>query len=109
MVETFNAWATREPQPAAGTLVQTTDPEVSGGAHPHIGAFEFNLRGTTIRTQAFGNVVYHFQRVLDVIAALDADGRADVDALLARTGGGELMSTGIERRIQSAHYRLLLA
>ena len=108
MVETFNAWATREPRLAAGTLVQA-DQKGNGGAHPNLGAFEFNLRGTTIRTQAFGNVVHHFQRVLDVIAALDDGGRASFDALIARTGGSELMLTKIERRIQSEHYRLLLA
>ncbi|MCY4386826.1 MAG: glutathione S-transferase C-terminal domain-containing protein [Desulfurellaceae bacterium] len=108
MVETFNAWANRDPQPVSGTLVQA-DPEGTGGAHPNLGAFEFNLRGTIIKTQAFANVVYHFQRVLDVVASLDQSGRTKFEALVAQTGGSELMATRIERRIQSEHYRLSLA
>ena len=108
MLDTFNAWANSEPGRPSGTPIKTSA-ESQGGAHPHLGSFDFKLRGITINTQAFANVVYHFQRVLDVVAALDDDGRANFDALVARTGGSDLMSTKLTRRIKSEHYQFLLA
>ena len=108
MVEMFDAWATRDPRPGPGTLVKA-DPEGTGGAHPNLGEFEFNLRGTTVKTQAFANVVRHFQRLLDVVASLDDADRTKFEALMARTGGTDLMSTKMERRIKSEYYQLFLA
>ncbi|MFT4564844.1 MAG: glutathione S-transferase [Gammaproteobacteria bacterium] len=107
MIDTFSSWAGSEPQLTSGTLVQI-DSDVPGGAYPNLGEFEFNLRGTTVKTQAFANVVYHFQQVLDVIDALDDKGRANFDTFISRTGGSELMSTKPRRRIKSEHYQLLL-
>ena len=108
MIDTFNAWFESDPDRAAGTLIQT-DPDAPIGAHPHIGAFDFELRGVTVHSQAFSNVVYHFQRVLDVIAALDKDGKAKFDSLMARTGGSDLMSANLAHRIKGEHYSFKLA
>ena len=108
MVEMFDAWATRDPRPGPGTLVKA-DPDGTGGAHPNLGEFEFNLRGTTVKTQAFANVVRHFQRLLDVVASLDDADRTKFEALMARTGGTDLMSTQMERRIKTEYYQLFLA
>ncbi len=108
MLDTFNAWAESEPERPAGSLVQT-DPEAPVGAHPHLGEFDFVLRGVPIHSQAFSNVVYHFQRIVDVIAELDDAGRTDFDALMTRTGGSALMSKKLARRIKSEHYCFQLA
>ncbi len=107
MLDTFNAWAESEPERPPGSLVQT-DPQAPVGAHPHVGDFDFVLRGTQIHSQAFSNVVYHFQRVLDVVSEFDNNGKAAFDGLMARTGGAGLMSTTLARRIKSEHYCLLL-
>jgi glutathione S-transferase len=108
MLDSFNAWVESEPGRVSGSAVQT-ETEETGGAHPFLGKFEFDLRGVRIHSQAFSNVVYHFQRVLDVIADLDDRGRADFDALMSRTGGDSLMSTKLARRIKSEHYGFQLA
>ncbi|NNL87306.1 MAG: glutathione S-transferase family protein [Myxococcales bacterium] len=107
MIETFNAWANDDPKPISGTLVKA-DPEGTGGAHPNLGEFEFELRGTKIKTQAFANVVFHFQRLLDVVSSLDDAGRAKFEALVSRTGGTELMASKLGRRMKSENYQLFL-
>lgn len=108
MLDTFNAWADSSASLAAGTPVKASA-DSTGGAHPHLGAFEFDLRGTSITSQAFANVVYHFQRVQDVIAALDTAGRDAFDNLMDRTGGSAVMATPLTRRLQAKNYQLLLA
>ena len=108
MLDTYNAWATDQASLPSGAPVQA-DPDAPAGAHPQLGTFEFNLRGTTIHTEAYANVVYHFQRVADILDALDDDGRGRFDALMARTGGGDLMATRLVRRMKFEYYRFLLA
>ena len=108
MIGTFNAWANQHSSLPAGTPIQA-DPRAPPGAHPQLGAYDFVLRGVTVHSEAYANVVYHFQRVLDTIASLDDNGRANFDALMSRTGGAELMSTTLTRRIKSEYYEILLA
>ncbi len=108
MLDTFNAWVESEPERPAGSLLQA-DPEAPVGAHPHLGEFDFVLRGVQIHSQAFSNVVYHFQRVLDVVAELDENGAADFNSLMTRTGGDGLLSTKLARRIKSDDYCFRLA
>ena len=91
-----------------GTAVQS-DPNAAPGAHPRLGEFDFELRGVEVHSQAFSNVVYHFQRLTDELACLDADGRARFDALVDSTGGTRLMSTTLARRMKSEHYGFQLA
>ena len=105
-IETFNNWVRTE-SPQAGTLVQK-DPEGPVGAHPQLGNFEFELQGTTIKTEAFANVVHHFQRVLDVVDGLDEESRARFDELISQTGGEQMMATRLTHRIKAEYYKLLL-
>ncbi len=108
MLDTFNAWVARDPERPAGSVVQS-DPEAPPGAHPRLGEFDFVLRGVEVHSQAFSNVVHHFQRLADIVAALGEDGRARFEALMARTGGAGLMSTTLARRMKSEHYGFQLA
>jgi hypothetical protein len=108
MLDTYNRWVETDPDRPAGTLIQT-DSQAPIGAHPCIGDFDFHLRGTCIHSQAFSNVVYHFQRVLDVVADLDGDGKAGFESVMENVGGASLMSTRLAHRINSEHYRFLLA
>ncbi len=63
----------------------------------------------SINTQAFANVVFHFQRLLDELASLDDASRAKFEALISGTGGTVLMACKLERRIKSENYQLYLA
>jgi len=103
MINAYNNWVENDPSRPAGTLVQT-DPEAPIGAHPYIGDFDFELRGTCIHSQAFSNVVHHFQRVCDVISTLSDEGKASFEALMESTGGTSLMSTKLARRIKTENY-----
>lgn len=108
MLDTFNAWVASDPERPAGSVVQS-DPEAPPGAHPHLGDFDFGLRGVEVHSQAFSNVVHHFQRLADIVAGLGDDGRAKFETLVARTGGARLMSTTLARRTKSEHYGVQLA
>ena len=108
MLDVFNKWVEDDPSRPVGTLIQT-DPDAPIGAHPRIGDYDFKLRGICIHSQAFSNVVYHFQRVLDVIAALSNDGKIRFDSLMKNVGGDSLMSTKLSRRIKSEHYCFMLS
>ncbi|MGR8949182.1 MAG: glutathione S-transferase family protein [Gammaproteobacteria bacterium] len=108
MIDTFNDWAERNPSLPSGAPVQT-DPQAPPGAHPQLGAFDFELRGVTVHSQAYSNVVYHFQRVLDVVESLDSAGRQKFDTLMLEVGGTELISSQLTRRIKSENYQFLLA
>ena len=108
MLDVFNKWVEDDPSRPVGTLIQT-DPDAPIGAHPRIGDYDFKLRGICIHSQAFSNVVYHFQRVLDVIAALNNDGKIRFDSLMKNVGGDSLMSTKLSRRIKSEHYCFMLS
>lgn len=108
MLDTFNTWAKQHADFPAGTPVQQ-DLNAPPGAHPQLGAFDFELRGTTVHSQAYANVVYHFQRVIDVIDSLDQAGQQQFAALMESVSGSELMSTRLERRLKSEDYKFLLA
>lgn len=108
MLDTFNAWVEKYPDLPSGTVIQE-DPDAPGGAHPSIGQYTFTMRGAEFTSEAFANVVYHFQRVLDVIDTLDDEGKARFDALMERTGGTSLMAAKLNRRIKSEYYGFQLA
>ncbi|MEM7543038.1 MAG: glutathione S-transferase family protein [Pseudomonadota bacterium] len=108
MLETFNRWIESDPKPSSGDLAQR-DQNAPVGAHPQLGAFDFELQGTVIHSQAFANVVYHFQRILEVIDGFEDSGKERFDALMARHGGTALMSTRLKGRIKSEDYALRLA
>jgi hypothetical protein len=106
MIENYNAWNEANPGFPAGTVIQS-DPDAAS-AHPSLDWFECELRGVRIRRRDYVDVVYHFQRVLDVVAGLDGEGRAKVDEIVSRTGGKELLAVRPVRRIRSENYRFVL-
>jgi glutathione S-transferase len=107
MISTYNAWNEAHPGLRAGTAIQS-DPDAAAGAHPILCQFSYELRGVQFHRQVFADALYHFQRVLDVVAELDSDGRARFDENVSRTGGEQLLAAGLVRRIKSENYRFVL-
>ena len=64
--------------------------------------------GTCVHSQAFGNVVHHFQRVCEVISTLSNEEKTSFDELMKSTGGTSLMSTKLTRRIKIENYTFML-
>ena len=106
MISTYNAWIEANPQLATGTAIQG-DPDAAG-AHPILGSFRYELKGVQFHRKVFSDALYHFQRVLDVVAGLDGEGRARFDEIVNRAGGGELLAARLARRIKSENYRFVL-
>lgn len=108
MIATYNTWVADNSELPPGTRIQV-DAEAQTSAHPMLGPFDFSLQGVTIHSQAFSNVVHHFQRLLEVIDGLDPEGRASFDALMKSVGGEEFLAARLARPIKSENYQYLLA
>ncbi len=106
MIQNYNAWNEVDPGLPSGTIIQS-DPG-AGTAHPSLDWFEFELRGVRVRRRDHVDAVYHFQRVLDVLAGLDEEGHTRFDRVVSRNGGEELLASGPIRRIKSEHYKFVL-
>jgi hypothetical protein len=105
-VASYNAWIETHPGLPSGTVIQN-DPDALT-AHPSLGWFDFELRGVRIHRRDYVDAVYHFQRVLDVVAGLDEEGRQRFEEIVDRAGGRELLSARPARRIKSENYRFVL-
>jgi glutathione S-transferase len=88
----INNWLA-EHQPEAGTLAVDRKP---------IGTAEFALRGESITALAQPHRFYLLQRAQDAYAALSADDKGSVDALLERCGMSAVITTTLDRRIGRA-------
>jgi hypothetical protein len=111
LLGSYNAWVDAHPDLPPGTVIESNPDLASGfmtGGHPAFGRYEFELRGVRIQRIEFLDAVYHFQRVLDVIADLEGDARRRFDALMEQTGGSDLLGMRPARRLAHEHYRLRL-
>jgi glutathione S-transferase len=106
MIASYNAWIEAHPELPSGAVIQS-DREAPT-AHPSLGWFDFELRGVRIHRRDYVDAVYHFQRVLDVVAGLDGEGRARFGETVDRAGGKELLAARLVRRIKSENYRFVL-
>jgi hypothetical protein len=106
MIANYDGWNEANPELPSGTVIQS-DPDAPT-AHPSLDWFDFELRGVRVRRRDYVDAVYHFQRVLDVVDALDGEGRTQVDEIVNRTGGKELLAARPVRRIKSENYRFVL-
>ncbi len=106
MVASYNAWNEDHSSLPSGAVIQS-DPNART-AHPSLGWFDFDLRGVPIHRRDYVDTVYHFQRVLDVVAGLDGEGHARLSEIVDGAGGKELLDARLVRRIKSENYRFVL-
>lgn len=107
MLEVFNRWADANADLPAGTEVNNNPDEL--GAHPPLGKFTCEVKGTTFERVSFIDPIVHFQRVLDAVGQLDSADRSRFDALMQRTGGTALMLMAPRRRLKCETYRYVFA
>lgn len=107
MMAASNGWCAAPPHAPAGTIIQA--PNEAGTTHPSTGWIEFDVRGVRHRRRDSVDIVYHLQRVYDVIDALDVEARARFEAIIARAGGGELMALRASKRSAYAAFRYVVA
>jgi hypothetical protein len=106
MIEAFNTWCDQHADAKSGTPLRSAPDSVT--AHPMLGTFNFTVRGATFRRQAFASGLYFFQRVRDVIAALDDAGRAKFDETVKSAGGEAVMAAPMRRRIKHENDQYML-
>lgn len=107
MIESYNRWCGTQPKIATGMLIQ--DPEEHGTAHPSLGWIEFDCRNVRHRRRDSVDIVYHLQRVFDVVGRLEGKHRSVYEALIRQTRGEALMGARLARRIAYDHYDYVLA
>jgi hypothetical protein len=106
MIADYNAWIEANPGLPSGAVIQHDQDAPT--AHPSLGWFDFELRGVRIHRRDYVDAVYHFQRVLDVVAGLGGEGRERFGKIVDRTGGTELLAARLARRIKTENYRFVL-
>ena len=107
ITNSYNSWCDAQPDRDAGSVIQ--DPAEPGTTHPSLGWIEFDVRGVHHRRRDSVDIVYHLQRVFDVVDALDDKTRSRFAALVKQAGGSALMSNRPSRRIAYADFRYVLA
>lgn len=107
MLDVFNGWVDANENLPAGTEVNSNPEEL--GAHPPLGKYTYEIKGTTFERISFVDPIVHFQRVLDAVNQLDGADRSRFDALMQRCGGTALMSMAPGRRLKCDNYRFVLA
>ena len=94
------------PSAVPGTLIQ--DPNEPATIHPSLGWSEFTARGVKHCRRDSVAVVYHLQRVIDVVEALPANARQRFDESIESTGGAALLSRRPLRRIAYRDFKYVL-
>lgn len=107
MVESYDNWGATQANDASGARIQ--DPQEPGTTHPSLGWIEFECRGVRHRRRDSIDIVYHLQRVFDVVDQLEGTARQAYEALLKETGGEALMAVRPARRIDYDCYHYVLA
>lgn len=101
----FNSWAESQPSLPAGHLVSA---DSSRKVHPSLGAIEYPWRGITMHRESAPHGLWHFNRAADYARGLGGEARTRLDALLARTGGTDMMAIKLSRRMKREDYVLVL-
>lgn len=92
----YNAWCTALADPAPGTLVSA---EALRHVHARLGRIEYTRSGSTHRRESQPQALWQLARAQAAASALSLGEAAELHALLARTGGLEVMQIGLERSI----------
>ncbi len=102
----FNEWLRTHPQLPTGHLVSASGERK---VHPTLGPIEYAWRGRTLQRASSPQTLWHFDRAATAARALTGGARARLDALLARTGGEQVMAIQLARPMQRRNYVLVLA
>ena len=107
MVESYNRWCQAHPDAERGDPIQ--DPNEAATTHPSLDWFEFEHRGIRNRRRDSVDVVYHLQRVFDVVDGLRSSDRERFEQLIGKLEGASLMATRPIRRLAYVGYRYVVA
>lgn len=102
----FERWLGGLDDAAPGTLVSH---DGRRQVHPHVGRIAYSWRGVTIDRTSQPHALWHLARAQTAAGELDGPAREQLHALLARTGGSELMATTLSRPITRENNVLVLA
>ena len=99
----FNAWSTDKD---AGAVVSHNG---DGQVHPHVGKVEFDWRGITYRRGSQPHMLWMLSAAQAHYHGLDAAAKQRADEMLGRTGGADIISLKLNRRMARRNNLLTLA
>ena len=102
----YNAWIAANPELPAGALVSESGERA---LHPSLGEISYRWRGVTMKRSCAPQTLWHFDRAAALARALESDARRRWDALLARTGGDQVMDLSLARPMARRDNVLVLA
>lgn len=103
----YNQWVKAHPDLPAGT-----PPSLVTGrrvVHPMLGKVSYPYRRITMVRHCAANSLWHFEKSAAIARTFAGDALARWDALLARTGGSEVMAIRLARPMKRENYLLVLA
>ena len=93
----YNGWLRANPGLPTGHLVSVSQER---RVHPSLGEVTYELRGRTIRRQCAPQALLHFERAALLGRGLAGETGKQWNALLAATGGEDVMSIQLQRHMQ---------
>ena len=102
----YNAWIEANPDLSAGQIVSETGERA---VHPSLGHISYEWRGVTVNRSCAPQTLWHFDKAVSRARALQGDAADRWRALLARTGGEQVMALQLARPMRREDNVLVLA
>ena len=101
----YNEWLKSHPDDPVGELVSKNK---EAKVHPTLGDITFSFMGERICKASSPQSLWHFSRVLNQYASLEAEAAKRVNALLKNTDGEKMMAIQLAQPIVRKNYALIV-
>jgi glutathione S-transferase len=102
----FNSWVADNAELPSGHVVSLNQDRK---VHPSLGEITYQLRGCTIKRTCAPQTLWHFDKAAAYARALSGYARTQLDALVRRTGGEQVMAITLARQLKRENYVVVLA
>jgi glutathione S-transferase len=101
----YNQWIASNPELPSGHLASISSERQ---VHPNVGTIEYDLRGVTVNRECWPHTLWHFDRAAASARGLKDEALHRWAALLARTGGAQVMALQLARPLRREDNVLVL-
>lgn len=102
----YNDWIVANPDMLAGHLASTS---AERQVHPNVGMISYPFHGATVERECWPQTLWHFDKAAACARELSGDALDRWRALLARTGGEQVMALELARSMRRQDNVLVLA
>ena len=106
IADQYNGWLAQHPSLEPGAIVSVTGERA---LHPKVGTIRFELRGTPVTCAGWAHALWHFGKAAAYARTLTGDARAQLDTIVRRTGGEQVMGMTLARPLKRENFVLVVA